>query len=195
MEAISSKPGRINYRSWKTGLPEGHTVMSNHRARYNAPYWQVYRPDYHTVLLNAAVERRVTLRKGAGVAQYKPEEPAVILETGEVVKGDLVIAADGVKSFAREAVGKDIEPHETGDTCFRVVIPRDCLLGDTDLAELSTSPNFEQWLGPDHHIIGYVFSNQAVHPCRKKKLMFSTGIICRRRSRSTYSWSSPTTEK
>ena len=53
-------------------------------------------------------------------------------------------------------MGVDTEPHETGDTCFRVVTPAEKLREDPDLAESSTRPGFEQWLGPDHHIIGQV---------------------------------------
>ncbi|CAK7200186.1 hypothetical protein SEUCBS139899_002877 [Sporothrix eucalyptigena] len=155
MEAISSTPTRINYRSWKTGLAEGSTDLSGHQARYGAPYWQVYRPDYHTVLHDAAVQAGVTVRKGQLVVDYKPDLPAVVLESGEVVHGDLVVAADGVKSTARRAMGMTTEPHETGDTCFRVVLPRERLLSDPELAPLSENPNFEQFLGPDHHIIGY----------------------------------------
>jgi len=79
-----------------------------------------------------------------------------MLESGEEITGDLIVAADGVKSLARQTIAKGVEPHETGDTCFRVVIPQEKLLADPLLATLSTDPNFEQFLGPDHHIIGYV---------------------------------------
>ncbi|KPM42900.1 hypothetical protein AK830_g3613 [Neonectria ditissima] len=155
MDAISSKPSRINYRSWITGAPEGFTDLSRHREKYGAPYWQVYRPDYHTVLLDAAIAVGVKVRKGQMVVEYNPEEASVVLESGEIVSGDLVIASDGVKSIARKAAGLGTEPHETGDTCFRVVIPREYLTNDPELAPLSEDPNFEQFLGPDHHIIGY----------------------------------------
>lgn len=156
MEEIASQPGKINYRSWETGKALGHTDLYNVRERFDAPYWQVFRPDYHKVLLQAARRSGADIRKASEVSSYLPEEGAVRLADGTIVKGDLVIAADGIKSMAREAVGIYTEPHETGDTCFRVVIPADKLLADPDLAELSSSPGFEQWLGPDHHIIGYV---------------------------------------
>lgn len=155
MDAICSRPSRINYRNWQTGQPEGWTDMASHPTKYGAPYWQVYRPDYHEVLLRAAEKAGAVIRKGQTVASYRPDEGAVVLESGEVVRGDLVIGADGVKSLARRSMGLNVEPHETGDTCFRVVIPREKLLADPELAPLSREPNFEQFLGPDHHIIGY----------------------------------------
>lgn len=154
MDAISSRPSRINYRNWQTGQPEGWTDMASHATRYGAPYWQVYRPDYHTVLLQAAERAGVVMRTGTTVTEYRAAAGEVVLASGEVVRGDLVVGADGVKSLARRALAA-VEPHETGDTCFRVVIPRERLLADPELAPLSREPNFEQFLGPDHHIIGY----------------------------------------
>lgn len=154
MEEIASQPDRISYRSWETGKPQGHTDLYNVRERFGAPYWQVFRPDYHKVLLQAAQRAGANIRKASEVKTYLPEEGAVILADGTRVTGDLIIAADGVKSIARKAIGIDTEPHETGDSCFRVVIPAEKLLADPELAELSTRPGFEQWLGPDHHIIG-----------------------------------------
>lgn len=154
MSQIASRPNRINYRSYKTGLPLGFTDLSTIEERFGAPYWQVFRPDYHQVLLKEAEKRGIRVRKGCGVADYRPYDASVVLESGEVVQGDLVIAADGVKSLARKLMGISVEPHETGDTCFRVVIPKEKLLADPELAPLVTTPGFEQWLGPDHHIIG-----------------------------------------
>ncbi|KAJ4988550.1 salicylate hydroxylase [Stagonosporopsis vannaccii] len=160
MSSIASQPDKINYRSWETGKSLGHTDLYNVRERFAAPYWQVFRPDYHTVLLQAARRNGAEVRKASEVVRYLPDEGSVILVDGTKVQGDLVIAADGVKSLARKAVGIATEPNETGDTCFRVVIPAEKLLADPDLAELSTRPGFEQWLGPDHHIIGYNVSKE-----------------------------------
>ncbi|KAK3115297.1 hypothetical protein LTR53_005520 [Teratosphaeriaceae sp. CCFEE 6253] len=158
MAAIASTPDRINYRNWKTGQPTGFSKLSNHEKRFGAPYWQVFRPDYHTILLEAAIAAGAKLRPGCTVSSFDPLNGAVILESGEVVKGDLIVAADGVKSIARKAVGQEVEPHETGDTCFRAVIPGEKLLADPELESLVSTPSFEQWLGPDHHIIGYNMS-------------------------------------
>jgi salicylate hydroxylase len=154
MQDIASQPDRINYRSWESGMPYGHTDLYNVRQRFGAPYWQVFRPDYHRVLLQAAQRSGALVRKNSEVKTYLPEEKAVLLADGTKITGDLIIAADGVKSIARRELGLSTEPHETGDTCFRVVIPAEKLRSDPELSELSTRPGFEQWLGPDHHIIG-----------------------------------------
>lgn len=155
MESISSKPTLLNYRNWRTGEVRGSSRLSDHRNRFGAPYWQVFRPDYHNILLKAALKSGANLRSGCTVVGYEAERGTVILQSGERVVGDLIVACDGVKSIARKAIGQDVEPHETGDTCFRAVLPGEVLLQDPELAPLVTNPGFEQWLGPDHHIIGY----------------------------------------
>ncbi|KAH7389972.1 salicylate hydroxylase [Pyrenochaeta sp. MPI-SDFR-AT-0127] len=163
MEAISSKPNRINYRSWKTGKPEGFTDMTTMLSKYGAPYWQVYRPDYHNILYQKALEKGAKVRQGCTVKEFRPHKSSVVLESGEVVTGDLIVAADGVKSLARQTLPKGTEPHETGDTCFRVVIPREKLTADPELAPFVHVPGFEQILGPDHHIIGYNMQKEAFY--------------------------------
>ena len=142
------------HSNWRTGEARGSSRLADHRTRFGAPYWQVFRPDYHTILLRAALQAGAKLRSGCTVVGYSAESGSVILESGERVVGDLVVACDGVKSIARKAIGQRVEPHETGDTCFRAVIPGEKLLRDQELASLVKSPGFEQWLGPDHHIIG-----------------------------------------
>ncbi|KEF51437.1 uncharacterized protein A1O9_12586 [Exophiala aquamarina CBS 119918] len=160
MDKVCSRPSRINYRDWKTETTQGFTDMTNWPARFGAPYWQIFRPDYHEILLQAALALGVQVRKGCEVLAYAIEESSVKLASGEVVQGDLLIAADGVKSLARQAMGRKVDPHETGDTCFRVVIPAEKLLANPRLRPLSERPGFEQFLGPDHHIIGYNIQKQ-----------------------------------
>ncbi|CZR68029.1 uncharacterized protein PAC_17928 [Phialocephala subalpina] len=134
----------------------GHKVIVLEQA---PEFSEVFRPDYHKVLLQAA-QSGADVRKTSEVKTYLPEEGAVILVDGTKIRGDLIIAADGVKSIARKAIGVSAEPHETGDSCFRVVILAKKLRADPDLAGLSIRPGFEQWLGPDHHIIGYNVSEE-----------------------------------
>lgn len=82
--------------------------------------------------------------------------PSVTLQTGEVIYADLVIGADGVKSIVREAVlGGPSKPVPTGDAAYRAVIPTNSMLSDPDLKVLVDTPEFQTWMGPDRHIVGY----------------------------------------
>lgn len=57
----------------------------------------IHRGDYHTVLLNEALRLGASLREGAEVVDgnFSPPQPHVILRTGEVVEGDVIVGADG----------------------------------------------------------------------------------------------------
>jgi salicylate hydroxylase len=85
-----------------------------------------------------------------------PSIPTLTLESGELVKADLVIGADGVKSLTREyVVGGPDKPTPTGDAAYRAIIPADLLLNDPDLRSLVNIPEMVGWMGPGRHIITY----------------------------------------
>lgn len=50
----------------------------------------------------------------------KDPKPSVILTSGEIVEGDIIIGADGIRSITRTVVtGEDDAPLNTGDAAFR----------------------------------------------------------------------------
>lgn len=53
------------------------------------------RADYQTVLHEAALAAGCEIRLGAKVVAVDEDSPAVTLETGERIDGDLVVVADG----------------------------------------------------------------------------------------------------
>lgn len=62
---------------------------------FGGSYLMAHRADYHAVLLQKALELQIDVRKGSRVEEYFWDLPAVKLQTGEQVHGDLLIAADG----------------------------------------------------------------------------------------------------
>lgn len=83
------------------------------------------------------------MRKGQIVVGYDTQDTSVKLQSGEIVEVHLIVAADGIKSIARDALGMGNSPRETGDTCFRAVLPRDNLYKGPELASLNENPCFE----------------------------------------------------
>lgn len=61
--------------------------------------WNVHRADYQRVLYDAAVERGVTVRFDCRVDSLNEDEPSVTIKGGEVVKGDIILGADGMSPF------------------------------------------------------------------------------------------------
>lgn len=72
--------------------------------------------------LTIGLKDQVTLRLNAHVASIDADAPACKLASGETVKCDLIIGADGVKSIIREAViGRKDHAVPTGDAAYRYV--------------------------------------------------------------------------
>ena len=99
---------------------------------------------------------RITIRTQCRVVSVDPSIPTLTLESGEVVRADLVIGADGVKSITRQyVVGAPDKPTPTGDAAYRAIIPADLLLKDPDLRPLIETPEMVGWMGPGGHIMTY----------------------------------------
>lgn len=63
-----------------------------------------HRGQLHMVFLEHCRKNGVDLRTGCPVVEYDAAAPSVTLQTGEVIHGDVVICAEGVKSLGRKAV-------------------------------------------------------------------------------------------
>jgi 2-polyprenyl-6-methoxyphenol hydroxylase-like FAD-dependent oxidoreductase len=111
--------------------------------RYDAPYYFIHRSDIIDALV-AAVNRQnnITLRMDTPVVDYDFEAPTVTTTTttssSEQLAADLVICADGNKSAVRSAVnGRPVDPVDTGDVAYRILVPAAPLLADPRCATSS----------------------------------------------------------
>ena len=55
----------------------------------------IHRADYQRILTEEAFRLRVNLRLGCDAQSVDFESPSVTLNTGEIIKGDVVVGADG----------------------------------------------------------------------------------------------------
>ena len=127
--------------------------------KYGSPLWCVHRADLQQVMMARAVEIGVNLRLGAKVERVDVEGARVELADGEVVSGDLVLAADGLWSGTRDALlGNTMKPKPkpkpTGDLAYRFLLDRDSI-EDAELREWSTRPGIHVWIGPGVHAVEY----------------------------------------
>ncbi|KAJ9145142.1 FAD/NAD(P)-binding domain-containing protein [Pleurostoma richardsiae] len=123
---------------------------------FGGSYLMVHRADYHAVLLQKALDLGADVRKNSKVEEYDWEKPAVHLQNGEWIEGNVLIAADGVQSKARALiVGHELPPIDTGDFSYRILIPGNVILADPELRDLVSDPWVSSWCGPDAHVIGY----------------------------------------
>jgi len=149
------EPARQRVQHWRDGrtlvtLERGQVV----RDRYQAPYLYVHRADLHAVLKAALEETgRAEVRLGAHVdaVSYNPEEARVYLPSGEIVSGDILIAADGVKSVIR-TLFEAADPHFTGHVAWRAIVP----VEGAALTDLAEFPGIH--IGPGRMAVRYPIS-------------------------------------
>ncbi|KAF8214229.1 salicylate hydroxylase [Mycena galopus ATCC 62051] len=125
--------------------------------RYGAPYYFIHRADLIEALVSAVrCNSNITLRMGTHVVAYDFDAPAVTTASGERLAADLVICADGIKSAVRGAInGRPLDPVDTGDVAYRILVPAAPLLADQDMRHLVTNAWAVHWMGPESHAVGY----------------------------------------
>ncbi|KAJ3011670.1 hypothetical protein NUW54_g2099 [Trametes sanguinea] len=133
LEAVAVRPEAIVLRRYETGERVAYTRWSDMEDQYGSPYYHIHRADLHKLLFDLAAPF-MTLRLKSTVVSVDPEAPSVTLASGEVVHGDLIVGADGVKSMIQRVVLGHTNPAEpTGDAVYRAIIPTEYLLNDPEL--------------------------------------------------------------
>lgn len=106
-------------------------------AEYGAPNWQIHRADLHAILLGKARDLGVEVEMDTRVQRYEPDgddAPSLTLEDGTVRRADVILAADGYRSRARaQLLPQHKEPRASGNSAYRVVIPRSEFENDPEL--------------------------------------------------------------
>jgi len=126
----------------------------------------VHRADLQMALLEKALEMpNVKLQTNTLVKNVRFSPAAVELNDGSWVEGDVVIAADGIKSTVRAKIlgdDKDVAI-PTGDAVFRVVLTRDMLKKHPHLQPYIEEKKAIRWIGPERHIIAYPVRNHEIY--------------------------------
>jgi len=120
-------------------------------ARWGAPYLHVHRVDLLEALTIAARLAGADIRGGTRVEGYAchPEGPVLKLAGGEILAGDLVIGADGIRSALRSQLNGPEAPEFTGQIAWRGTIPAGQLPAGL------VAPNVTVWAGPGRHLVTY----------------------------------------
>jgi salicylate hydroxylase len=126
--------------------------------KYGTPYYFIHRADLVDALLKAARKNteHIAIKTSSRVIEYAFDRPAVKTEQGVWFTGDIVISAEGIKSSTRATInGVPLEPRDTGDVAYRIVVPAGPLLEDPETKSLVTEPWATHWIGPEAHAVGY----------------------------------------
>lgn len=155
IEKVAVRPEAICLRRYATGERLGWTKWGDNMNEYGAPYYHIHRADFHKLLFDLAAPN-MTLRLNSTVVTVDPDAPSVTLESGEVINADLIIGADGVKSYVQQVVLGHVNPAQaTGDAAYRAIIPASVLEADPELKPFLDNPEMTGWLAPRRHLMAY----------------------------------------
>lgn len=149
-------PVAMNFRSWKDGQLL-YPASQQLKERFGADYFNIHRADLHGDLVEAAEALGVTFRLGATVEDIDFHTASISLKSGEIVKGDVVIGADGMNSACREILlGHKAPPLPTGDLAYRLTVRESDMRKHASLHPLLEDGNTDCWMGPDTFLVGYL---------------------------------------
>ncbi|EPE33606.1 FAD/NAD(P)-binding protein [Glarea lozoyensis ATCC 20868] len=162
---LATAPAALHVRRYdgtKT-LSSTPDFQSQIQERYNAPFWGMHRVDLQHALVSRCKELGVTIKLNSKVANVNFATATVTLESGEQIKGDLVLAADGLWSATRsQFLGHDSPPVHTGDLAYRIVI-NTADLADPDLRAFVEKKEVNFWIGPETHVVAYTMRGGSVY--------------------------------
>lgn len=136
----------------------------------------IHRGELQKVLLDAAIGAGVELRTGSPVTNVDDDfEARIQLANGEWIEGDVLVAADGIKSKIRELITRfhsetSQQKMSTGDAAYRLLIPKEDLEHDQYSLSLLENNVATRWMGPHGHIMAYpikgntIYNMVLVHP-------------------------------
>jgi salicylate hydroxylase len=149
ISAMAVRPEAYVFRLHDTGeVISQFALAGEHLKLHRAPYNQLHRADFQQ-LLASQVHERIHLNSRVTGFEETPAEARVRLASGETVRGDLLIGADGVKSAVRAQIAGAAQPVYTGDAAWRLTIPTAKLPRDF------MPPVMSVWMGPGAHDVCY----------------------------------------
>jgi 2-polyprenyl-6-methoxyphenol hydroxylase-like FAD-dependent oxidoreductase len=126
----------------------------------------MHRVDLQRAMAARCSELGVVLKLNSKVTSVDFDNAKVTIEGGEVVKGDVVLCADGLWSTTRaQFLGKPSPAILTGDLAYRIVINTADLSG-LDAPELKKFIEDEMvnfWVGPGTHVVAYTMRAGTVY--------------------------------
>lgn len=156
-------------RRWQNNEEVGTApLMPQIGDKYKAPLSVIHRGDLQRILVEGVYAEKVDVRLKHRVVKADPDFKArVQVESGEWIEGDVVIAADGIKSDIRYQMASrhGVKDHSTstGDAAYCVIIPREKMQQDKRALELLDSNIDMRWMGPGGHIMAYPIKNNNVY--------------------------------
>ena len=146
------------FRDGRSGRVIGrHDVGATYRERFGAPYVGIHRADLQAILSAAVGLDSIRLRKRLVDIDDTGARAMLRFDDGSTSDADLVIGADGARSFVRRwVVGYD-DALYSGCSGFRGMVP---------MAAVPTLPDptaLQFWMGPGGHLLHYPMGHDHIN--------------------------------
>src|ERR1700728_2763266 len=153
LEKVQVLPAGKAIRLWNTGQSwKLFDLGMESVERYGFPYITIHRGDLHGVIAQALTQAKPGVihlnRKCVGLSQT-PDYAELRFETGEPVRAQIVVGADGVHSVVRENLLGATKPEFCGIAAWRGVVPIE-----------RVPPSISRfigtnWVAPGAHVVHY----------------------------------------
>ncbi|KAG9588546.1 FAD/NAD(P)-binding domain-containing protein, partial [Aureobasidium melanogenum] len=163
---------RTSIRRWKNNEELASAPLMPGVAKlYNSPIGAIHRGDLQRTLLEHAKMDGCDIRVNSRVIKVDDNfEAGVQLKDGSWVRGDLIIAADGIKSNIRHQVAahhKHVDrATPTGDAAYRILVSRERMQRDPVTLDMISRNAAIRWMektGPHGHIVAYPIKNNNIY--------------------------------
>lgn len=153
VSAMSVRPQAYVFRLYDTGEIISQFALSDeHERLHKAPYNQIHRADLHDLLVRTVRKLKpdlIHLNKRVTGFTETASHVELHFADGTSATGDLLVGADGVKSAIRDQISGAVPATYTGDSAWRITVPRE------KLPENFMDPVMSVWMGPDKHAVSY----------------------------------------
>ncbi|KAK1624172.1 FAD binding domain-containing protein [Colletotrichum phormii] len=161
MSEQAVRPDGISFRRWENGHRIGFTDLSESFIELcGAPYYVAHRAHLHSALYQRAKDLGVAVRLDSRVASYNHHLPCATLSSGETFSADLIVAADGVKSVARNLLPSNQvgATNYTGFAVYRATVDVSKMRKIPEVAWILEKPGLHVWIGEDRHVMTYTIA-------------------------------------
>jgi salicylate hydroxylase len=158
--AVSTEPETLIYRDGRTGrCIAAHPMHQDRRyqQRFDAPYCGIHRAELQRILSTAV--GREALHLGHRLVDIAGQRDSLRLAfaNGRIADTDIVVGADGVRSFVRRWVTGRDGVRYSGTSAFRGIVPQHLL------PRLPDRMAIQFWMGPDAHLLHYAIGRDGSH--------------------------------
>jgi len=150
IRAAGVKPQSYDYRDLRSGRMLYQAPLGDEAAaRYGAPMYNIHRADLVQILSDAVPPEAKRFGARCTAVSQDKDGVAVTLQSGEIVRGDVLVGCDGIHSVVRQHLRGTEEKHFANILMWRSLIPAARLEG----LGLPECGNY--WFGPGRTLITY----------------------------------------